>query len=138
WGDAMKKDQLDSTSLASFQYTSHRMRSRARRILEHMFAAETLECIETLIELWPARPTQENPRTKLVLKLINVLDGSRPKHTIPAIFNAIYSRTNPAALDSVKKSTLTSELTELEVASFLVEYANSLEDDTMDEIWTDC
>jgi hypothetical protein len=77
-------------------------------------------------------------RSPIVFNLLQVLDGSRPKHTIPAIFNAIYSRTNPSALEPSRKSTLTSSLSDTDLVIFLVEYARSLEDDAMDEIWTDC
>jgi len=35
-------------------------------------------------------------------------------------------------------STLTSDLADTDLVAFLVEYTRSLEDDTMDEIWTDC
>ncbi|KAL7276289.1 hypothetical protein RUND412_000703 [Rhizina undulata] len=146
WGDihSSGKESLDVGSRESWSYTSLRMRNRAKRILEHMFAAETLECLETLIELWPARPAAnlekvaEDKKAASIFKLINYLDGSKPKHTIPAIFNAIYSRTNPSALDPARKSTLTAELSDQDVVVFLVEYARSLEDDAMDEIWADC
>ena len=33
---------------------------------------------------------------------------------------------------------LTTELTDIDVAAFLVDYAKSLEDDAMEEIWPDC
>lgn len=128
----------DADSAASFNYTSLRMRNRARRLLEHLFAAETLECLETVVELWQKSSRSATTRSSTVFTLLHVLDGSRPKHTIPAIFNAIYSRTNPTALDSYRKSTLTSSLSDTDLVIFLVEYARSLEDDAMDEIWTDC
>jgi hypothetical protein len=126
-------------SAASFSYTSLRMRNRARRLLEHLFAAEALECLETVIEIWQRESKNTNDmRYTAVFNLLHVLDGSRPKHTIPAIFDAIYSRTNPTALEPSRKSTLTSTLLDVDLVVFLVEYARSLEDDTMDEIWTDC
>lgn len=128
----------DADSLASFTHTSLRMRNRARRLLEHLFAAEALECLETVVENWEKSRQNKNTSGDLVFKLLHVLDGSRPKHTIPAIFNAIYSRTNPTALDSSRKSTLTSSLSDSDLVTFLVEYAKSLEDDAMDEIWPDC
>jgi hypothetical protein len=128
----------DGDSAASFNYTSLRMRNRARRLLEHLFAAEALECLETVVEVWEKSSPNESDRSPVVFNLLHVLDGSRPKHTIPAIFNAIYSRTNPAALDPARKSTLTASLNDTDLVIFLVEYARSLEDDAMDEIWTDC
>lgn len=129
----------DIESASSFNYTSLRMRNRARRLLEHLFAAETLECLETVVQVWQNSSKGHNgSRSPVVLNLLQVLDGSRPKHTMPAIFDAIYSRTNPSALDASRKSTLTASLDDTELVRFLVEYARSLEDDAMDEIWTDC
>jgi hypothetical protein len=113
------------------------MRNRARRLLEHLFAAEALECLETLIVLW-SRPITENFQCESIIGLLNVLSSSRPKRTIPAIFNAIYSRTNPSALDPSRMSSLTSDLSDVELVAFLVEYISSIEDDAMDEIWNDC
>ncbi|KAH9909028.1 Dopey, N-terminal-domain-containing protein [Xylariomycetidae sp. FL2044] len=139
WGRGSEGRELDPDSAASFNYTSLRMRNRARRLLEHVFAAETLECLETVIEIW--RISLSNPdqtRYSEIFNLLPALDGSRPKHSIPAIFNAIYSRTNPGALDPSRKSTLTISLQDTDLAIFLVDYARSLEDDAMDEIWQDC
>ena len=124
----------DHTSASSFSYTSLRMRNRARRTLEHLFAAEALECLETLVVLW-AHATPDDTQGPAITGLLNVLNGSKPKHTIPAIFNAVYSRTDPGALDTNRQSTLTSDLTDAELVAFLVEYTTSLEDDAMDEIW---
>jgi hypothetical protein len=143
WGAFGSNDSTqDSASRASFAYTSLRMRNRARRILENLFAAETLECLETIIGIWKGlakddQPSAENLKT-LVFNLLNALDASRPKNTIPAIFNSIYSRTNPQALDAARKSALTTELADTEIVYFLVEYTRTLDDDAMDEIWADC
>jgi hypothetical protein len=139
WGQGQDASAQDVTSAASFNYTSLRMRNRARRLLEHLFAAETLECLETVIGIW--RGSLGNPESTQhteVLKLLPALDGSRPKHTVPALFNAIYSRTNPGALDPSRRSTLTIELQDTDIVIFLVDYAQTLEDDSMDEIWQDC
>jgi hypothetical protein len=138
WGGYGPKDgRQDPVSASSFGYTSLRMRNRARRILEHLFAAEALECLETLTVLW-AHSTKEDIEATAVMSLLNVLNGSKPKHTIPAIFNAVYSRTNPHALDPNRMSTLTSDLADTDLVTFLVDYTRSLEDDAMDEIWSDC
>ena len=136
WG-GFAQDRQDPTSVSSFSYTSLRMRNRARRLLEHLFAAEALECLETLVVSW-AHTTQEDLQETAVMGLLNVLNGSRPKLTIPAIFNAVYSRTDPNALDPNRMSTLTSDLSDTDLVAFLVEYTKSLEDDAMDEIWQDC
>ncbi|MCJ1397414.1 hypothetical protein MMC11_000607 [Xylographa trunciseda] len=140
WGDYGANSPLqDSAASASFNYTILRLRNRTRRIFEHLFAAEALECLETLIELWLSLNKEDKTaRPTTVFHLLHVLEGSRPKNAIPAIFNAIYSRTNPSALDPVRKSTLTSNLSDISLATFLVAYTKSLDDDAMDEIWNDC
>ncbi|EWC46743.1 hypothetical protein DRE_03988 [Drechslerella stenobrocha 248] len=135
WGDASSGFTSEGSCSASYGYTSFRLRARARRILEHLYQVETLECLETFIEMWKTKASGKNTS---IFKLINVLDASRPKHTIGAIFNGIFSRTNAAVLEQSRRSSLTSELTDLDVAAFLVDYVKSLEDDAMEEIWTDC
>ena len=137
WGGYGHLGEQDVSSVASFGFTSLRMRNRARRILEHLFAAEALECLETLAVLW-TKGTLDDDQGMSIMGLLNVLNGSKPKHTIPNIFNAVYSRTDPSALDINRTSTLTSDLTDTELVAFLVEYTKSLEDDAMDEIWQDC
>ncbi|KAK0392731.1 hypothetical protein NLU13_2226 [Sarocladium strictum] len=136
WGQGEDALQQDPVSSASFNYTSLRMRNRARRLLEHLFHAEPLECLETVIDMWnqPAASTSKSQ----VFNLLSALDASRPRHAVPALFNAIYSRTNPGALEPWRKSTLTITLEDSDLVIFLVEYARSLDDDAMDEIWTDC
>ncbi|RYO92822.1 hypothetical protein DL766_009301 [Monosporascus sp. MC13-8B] len=139
WGQGSEASSLDPESASSFSYTSLRMRNRARRLLEHVFAAEALECLETVVDIWRASfDSPDVTKCAAVLNLLPALDGSRPRHTIPAIFNAIYSRTNPNALDPSRKSTLTVSLQDMDLVIFLVDYARSLEDDAMDEIWQDC
>ncbi|KAI1866142.1 uncharacterized protein JN550_007831 [Neoarthrinium moseri] len=139
WGQGSEASSLDSSSSSSFNYTSLRMRNRARRLLEHVFAAEALECLETVVDIWQASlASPDASKHSEVFNLLPALDGSRPRHTIPAIFNAIYSRTNPNALEPSRKSTLTISLQDTDLVIFLVDYARSLEDDAMDEIWQDC
>ncbi len=140
WGDhRIEPSSKSLTMSASFSHTSLRMKNRTRRILEHLFAAEALECLETLIEAWHKQdPEGGLPQASTVFNLLHALNGSRPRNTIPAIFNALYSRTNPNALDPMRKSTMTSDLSDITLAGFLIAYMRSLEDDAMDEIWTDC
>lgn len=139
WGDNRSENSTRIPSSASFNYTSLRLKNRVRRVLEHIFVAEALECLETLIEAWHQPEATKGPsQSTTVFNLLHALDGSRPRNTIPAIFNAMYSRTNPNALDPVRKSTLTSDLSDIALAGFLVAYTRSLEDDAMDEIWIDC
>ena len=135
WGDDRQGlSSSDTTASASFNYTSVRLRNRTRRALEHLFAAEALECLETLIEAWQTKAAN----TGTIMNLLHTLEATRPKNAMPTIFNAIYSRTNPGVLEPSRKSSLTSELSDIEIAAFLVVYTKSMDDDALDEVWTDC
>lgn len=136
WGQGDDATANDASATASFMYTSLRMKNRARRLLEHLFAAETLECLETIVDIWK-QATPEVQKSE-VFKFLAALEASRPRQTVPSIFNAIYSRTNPSALDPSRTSTLTISLEDTDLGLFLVQYTQSLDDDAMDEIWQDC
>lgn len=124
---------------ASFYHVTSKIRTRSRRILDNLLDAEPQECLETLIRLWAdAIRTGVQLDSKRVLNLLQSLKGGRPRLTLPTTFNAIYNRTNPAALDKNQRSTLSTNLSAVELACFLVEYTSSLEDDLVEEIWVDC
>jgi hypothetical protein len=128
----------DTTCAATTSLNALKLRNRTRKILENLFAAEELECLETLALIWSRpKPSQEN-ESAAVFSLLLVLDGSRPKNTVPVIINALYSRTNIDVLDIGRRSSLTSDLTTAEVAAFLLSYARAIEDDATDEIWSEC
>ncbi|VUC36112.1 unnamed protein product [Clonostachys rosea] len=136
WGLGEEALQQDESSLASFRHTSLRMRNRARRLLDHLFTAETLECLETVIDVWKKK-TRPDSKAE-VFNFLSALEAARPRRAVPALFNAIYSRTNPTALEPSRKSTMTISIDDHDLVHFLVEYGRSLDDDAMDEIWQDC
>ncbi|OCT53513.1 protein dopey [Cladophialophora carrionii] len=121
----------------SFAYISSRLRTRTRRILEHLADAEPQECLETLMGMW-VDATRRDSGQDVTLNLMQSLDGARPKFMMPATFNAVYNRTNPAALDQSQKSSLSVDVSALELMAFLIAYTSALEDDLLEEIWTDC
>jgi hypothetical protein len=136
WGQGNDLSKQDQGSFGSFNYTSLRMRNRARRLLEHLFAAENLECLETVIAIW--KQSTEDTESTQVFNMLSALDACRPKHCMPALFNAIYRRISAGAVDPASKSTMTISLQDTDLVWFLVEYTKTLDDDAMDEIWQDC
>jgi len=133
----LRRSPDDLPDPKSFNYMSSRLRTRTRRILEHLTRAEPQECLETLMGMW-VEGAKANMQPEIVLNLMQSLDGARPKFMIPATFNAIYSRTAPAALDQTQQSSLSVDVTSLELMAFLIAYAQALEDDLLEEIWADC
>lgn len=65
WG-SYGDERSDPTSQASSGYSAARLRNRARRILEHLFAAEALECLETLAVLWCEESSKEAPNRYVI------------------------------------------------------------------------
>lgn len=128
----------DSTCAATISLNALKLRNRTRKILENLFAAEELECLETLALIWSRPKPSQEADSAAVFSLLLVLDGSRPKNTVPVIINALYSRTNIDVLDIGRRSSLTSDLSTAEVAAFLLGYARAIEDDATDEIWSEC
>ena len=139
WGSYGNEVQsFDSSCAVSFNYVSQRLRGRARRLIDFMFLLEPLECLEALIASTTHKPLDSEQRTTSFIHLLHVLDSTRPKATMPTLFNAIYSRNSPTSLDPARMSTLTSELQDTVLGDFLVSYMQSLDDDAMDEVWNDC
>jgi hypothetical protein len=136
WRPLRKQDNISSLS-KSFAYISLRLRSRSRRMLEHLIQAETQECLETLMGLW-VTAVKNGTNHGFVMNLLESLDGARPKFMMPAIFNAIYGRTNANALDADQRSSLSVDLSALQLVAFLTDYVEALEDDLLEEIWSDC
>ena len=131
--------EQDDDNSASFKHAMLKFRNRCRKILEHLVTAEPLETIETLMELWTTATAGQVDRQAIaILDLLHTLEGTRPRNSIPAVFNASYSRSDPGALDPSRKSTLTSKITDNDVLTFLIIYTRSLEDDVLEEIWVDC
>ncbi|KAF5000647.1 hypothetical protein FGRMN_1580 [Fusarium graminum] len=136
WGQGNDSSKQDQGSFGSFNYTSLRMRNRARRLLEHLFAAENLECLETVIAIW--KQSIEDTEPTQVFNMLSALEACRPKHCMPALFNAIYRRISAGAVDPAPRSTMTISLQDTDLVWFLVEYTKTLDDDAMDEILQDC
>ena len=77
-------------------------------------------------------------RKTSVIDLLHVLAGSRPKITLSAVFAAINSRTTTNNPESARKVKLTGHLTATDLVTFLSEFGRSIDDDAMEEIWSDC
>ena len=137
WGShSAEVDSFDKGSSSTTAYNALRVRNRTRHLLEQIFAVEPLESLEVVI----SKRSLEGDANKAAasLNLLHVLQGTRPKNVIPAILDALCSRTNPSVLPPDRLSTQSTELSPLEVAVFLSAYLESTEDDAMDEVWPDC
>ena len=140
WGGMPRvPDHITSSYATTLGYMSQRLRNKARRILDRMFTDEPLECLETLMTNWIEQSqTASGAPAYSATSLLQVLESARPKRIIPALFNSIYSRTSPAAIDANRTSSLTTDIADSDLGQFLVEYTQSLDADAMDEIWNDC
>lgn len=139
WADRGKKG-IEADSKHSFHYTSIKLRSRARKLLEVLFRKEAGPCMETMVGLW----TSDNRDTeKAALQLINVLDRTQPQNATPLLFELVHDRVmGPQQLTFGLKETQTvngaaTVTTTSEVLTFINSYTLSLENDAVVEIWGD-
>ncbi|RMY14439.1 hypothetical protein D0867_07141 [Hortaea werneckii] len=128
-------DGFDIVSAATTSHMAIRLRNKTRHLLEQMFLVEPLESLEVVIARW--RYGQQIGQASAALSLLQVMHGSRPKSTVPAILDALCSRANPVALPSDRLSSQSTDLSATDVALFLLAYLRSTEDDAMDELWAD-
>lgn len=121
-GNSQKSQKMDS-----HMYHSARLKFWTRKLMESLYLMETMETLEMFIEIGKSSP--------YIFKVLHGLDGSKPKSTIPHLFNSLISRVNPSNVDLKERSTLTSDLTDYDMMAFLVDYLNSLENDAVEDIW---
>jgi len=105
-------------------------------MLEQIFTVEPLESLEVLIHLW-CQASDSGARAT-ALSLLHVMNISRAKSVVPAILDSLCSRTNPGSQSPARQSSLTVDLAAADVVNFFTSYLESVEDDAIDEVWTDC
>lgn len=126
----------DQSSSASTVHNALKLRNRSRRLLDQIFAVEPLESIEVLMASWCQ--TSESSKAATSLSLLHVMNCTRPSNAVPAMFDALCSRTNAPELSSDRRSSLTCDISAPDIALFLATYLETLENDALDEIWNDC
>lgn len=129
WVEENNSLKTKSQKVDSHMYHSARLKFWTRKIMESLYNMETMETLEMFIEIGKSSP--------YIFKILHGLDGSKPKSTIPHLFNSLISRVNPSSVDLKERSTLTSDLSDVELMSFLVDYLKSLENDAVEDIWNE-
>ncbi|RCK65074.1 Protein dopey [Candida viswanathii] len=129
WSDArpVVPETVDFYSDKSLTYISHKLKFRARKLLESLVDLERQEVTETLIIL----KGTVNAR----LKLLNILDGGRPQMTLPSLFTSILSKCNAQLLPELPKTTIDAEVQVKELSSFLVAFFEFMDTDSVTDVW---
>lgn len=137
WSAGSPENEIsDRYNAATTSYYTHRMRNRTRSMLEQLFSVEPLESLEVVMTLWSQ--ASGGPDGNAVLSLLHVLPVSRPKSVVPAILDALCSRTQANHMSPSRQSSLTSDLSAADIVAFFTAYLETVEDDATDEIWPDC
>lgn len=125
WSDSKKSlDESDSTN-----HLANKLKFRSKKLLESLMDLERQEIIENIITI------DQSQDFSTSIKLLNVLDGGRSQITLPHIFNSIITRCYPSILDDNKKSHLNVNISERELSRFLIFYFQSIDNDTIIDIW---
>lgn len=130
WCDKKPKPKDTSIIMAdkSMSFLANKLKFRAKKLLESLMDLEKQEVIEKLIEL----DTRDG---STLIKLLNVLDGGRSQITLPHILNSILARSYPLLVEDSKKSYLDVAISDKELTRFLVEYFQSIDNDTISDVW---
>ncbi|ABN66761.2 predicted protein [Scheffersomyces stipitis CBS 6054] len=129
WSDSKPQIEPNCTIIAdrSLTYVGHKLKFRARKLLESLMDLEKQEVIETLVSI--------SPTMSPAIKLLNILDGGRSQVTLPFIFDSIVSRCNPQLLEESRRASLNIPISEKALSKFLVEYFQSIDNDTIIDVW---
>ncbi|QFZ26262.1 putative protein dopey [Clavispora lusitaniae] len=131
WADAKPAASgCKHASARSINYLCTRLKFRSRKLLECLSDLEKQEIVETIIE----SPSDVND----IVKILHVLDGGRAQMTLPRILNSILTRCASSSVDEKSRFSLNPDLSYENLSSFLVPYFESLDSDTVNEIWEDC
>lgn len=137
WSTSGQENEVsDRYNAATTSYYTQRMRNKTRSMLEQIFTVEPLESLEVVMTLWSH--TSSGRDSSAVLSLLHVLTISRPKSVVPAILDALCSRTQANHMSPTHQSSLTLDLSAMDVIAFFTSYLESVDDDAIDEIWPDC
>lgn len=129
WADSDRYDsdaQIGS-AMKSKTYVAHKLKFKTRKVLESLMDLERQEVIECLI----------STREVLVVKLLHVLDGGRSQVTLPYIYDTITSICYPQLLPEARRSSRNVNLSSKQVTAFLVKYVDSIDTDSISDVWTD-
>ncbi|SGZ50402.1 CIC11C00000005257 [Sungouiella intermedia] len=129
WADSKPPVPKDCkvASAKSITYLANKLKFRSRKLLEALCELERQDVIETIIE----SPCETGTK----VKILHVLDSGRSQITLPHILNSIITRCYPHSLGEKQLSSKTSLVTEQELSEFLVPYYESIDHDTVDDIW---
>lgn len=130
WSWADSKPSPDVKFVHSTRTTSYfctKLKFRSRKLLERLSDLERQEVVETIIE--------SSSRTVDKVKILHVLDGGRAQLTIPRMFQSISIRCMPTAIEEKDMSSLNAGLSYERLSEFLIPYFQSLDSDTINEVW---
>ncbi|KAG7662555.1 uncharacterized protein J8A68_003929 [[Candida] subhashii] len=125
----------------SLIYVCHKLKFRARKLLETLMELERQEVIEVLIQLdSETLELEKHDNTKLgSLKLLNILDGGRSQVSLPHLFDAIIFRNASTLLDASqvnKLGLMNIHLSNRELVNFLIDFIDAIDNDTIIDIWS--
>lgn len=127
WADRKPQINTDAVAEKSLTYLAHKLKFKTRKFLETLVELERQEVIETLIKYDNA--------SSATIKLLHVLDGGRPQVSLPHIWNSIISRCHASVLEESQVSSLTTNISAKELSRFLVDYVETIDNDSISDIW---
>lgn len=130
WSWADSKPSASNTKFSStrtMSYLCTKLKFRSRKLLERLSDLERQEVVETVID--------STSRIEDKVKILHVLDGGRAQLTFPRMLNSIKSRCTQPPIEERDMLSLNAGLSYERISEFLVPYVQSLDADSINEIW---
>ncbi|RKP31179.1 hypothetical protein METBISCDRAFT_14597 [Metschnikowia bicuspidata] len=127
WMDAQAGASVLHAAPHSAMNVATTVRFRARKLLECLGELERQRVIETVVGAAAGEPS--------AIKLLHVLDSGREQLSVLHILNAIRTRCHTAAVPERERARFYAGVTALQLAAFLSTYVDSMDHDTVDELW---
>ncbi|KIY52670.1 hypothetical protein FISHEDRAFT_69486 [Fistulina hepatica ATCC 64428] len=115
----------------NFIYT--RARTRCRKVLEHLFRAQSMETFEAIVEFWERDLQDSKPADDPTLELVDVLIANS-QTAVSMICDSIAIRLS--ILDRPKKQVINPNLTDAVLFKFLELYITRLEGPLALQVWS--
>ncbi|KAF8633541.1 hypothetical protein AX15_001344 [Amanita polypyramis BW_CC] len=109
-----------------------RTRLRCRRVLEHLFRAQSAEVLESVIHCWSQDPSPPRIHPDTPFELVDVLIASA-QSAVHMICESVMARVNPP--EKTRKQALNPNLSEVNLFKFLERYLQRLEGPVALQVW---
>ncbi|TFK56468.1 hypothetical protein OE88DRAFT_1715528 [Heliocybe sulcata] len=112
-----------------------RSRTRCRRVLEHLFRAQSSEVLESIVDCWSKDSTDNASQSQRAFELMDVLTASA-QNVVHMVCESISMRLSTSGPDKARKQALNPDISDAILFQFLERYLTQLESPLALQVWS--